>query len=431
MVDQELARTVLAQIDRDEIIQLGCDLTDIPSPTGQEKAVSDFMVGWFRANGIKGISQEVAPGRPNAIGVLKGGGSGLSLQLNGHLDTSYVGGPEDFRILHESEAESPELLRASVEGDEIHGLGIGNMKCGVASMMIAGKAIARAGVPLRGDLVLAGVVGEISRTPVNEYQGQEYRGEGVGTRHLVTHGFHTDYAVCCDGSDMTIVWAQNGVVQLRVTVFGRPEAAWGSDRAVAKMDEVNAIIKMQRVIGAIEQWAEDFERRYVYQGQTGPLLPKVNVGAIQGGAPYRPNYQPGWCSIYVDVRIPPGLRPVTVKHEVEQTLNALGIRYELDIYKMLLGHEGRNVEPLVQAADEAHRFLWDRPIAHETPARASIWTDTNIYNEVGIPAVKIGPRGQRIGPRSEAVKIDEMVKGAQLYALLILDICRRERPAGR
>ena len=40
MVDQELAKQVLAQIDRDEIAQLGCDLTDIPSPTGQEKAVS-------------------------------------------------------------------------------------------------------------------------------------------------------------------------------------------------------------------------------------------------------------------------------------------------------------------------------------------------------------------------------------------------------
>ena len=58
----------------------------------------------------------------------------------------------------------------------------------------------------------------------------------------------------------------------------------------------------------------------------------------------------------------------------------------------------------------------------------SIWTDTNIYNEMGIPAIKIGPRGRRIGPRNEEIDIDIMVKAAQLYALMALDICNRERP---
>ena len=63
----------------------------------------------------------------------------------------------------------------------------------------------------------------------------------------------------------------------------------------------------------------------------------------------------------------------------------------------------------------------------EPPERASIWTDTNVYNEMGIPAVKIGPRGRRIGPRAEELAIDEMVRAAQLYALVALDICSRER----
>ena len=59
-----------------------------------------------------------------------------------------------------------------------------------------------------------------------------------------------------------------------------------------------------------------------------------------------------------------------------------------------------NGEPLIEAANEGNKFLWNKPIAHETAARASIWTDTNIYNELGIPSVKIGPRGYRIGPRA-------------------------------
>ena len=38
--DKEAAKQVLDRIDRDELAQLGCDLTSIPSPTGQEKAIA-------------------------------------------------------------------------------------------------------------------------------------------------------------------------------------------------------------------------------------------------------------------------------------------------------------------------------------------------------------------------------------------------------
>ena len=59
---------------------------------------------------------------------------------------------------------------------------------------------------------------------------------------------------------------------------------------------------------------------------------------------------------------------------------------------------------------------------------ASIWTDTNIYNELGIPAIKIGPRGRRISARNEEIDVEEMLKAAQIYALMALDICNRARP---
>jgi acetylornithine deacetylase/succinyl-diaminopimelate desuccinylase-like protein len=213
----------------------------------------------------------------------------------------------------EPEAE----LKGRIVGDKVQGLGISNMKGGLAAFMIAGKALKQSGIRLKGDVVLAAVVGEISRTPIGPWQAQEYRGEGIGTRHLLAHGMHTDYAVCCDGSDLNIVWTQTGVVQVKITTFGQPEAAWGTKRSQYPMEEKNAIVKMTKIIDAIERWGEQFEQNYVYDSPTGPLLPKVNIGAIEGGAPYRPNYFPGVCSIYVDVRMPPQVRPVAVKHEVE------------------------------------------------------------------------------------------------------------------
>jgi acetylornithine deacetylase/succinyl-diaminopimelate desuccinylase-like protein len=239
---------------------------------------------------------------------------------------------------------------------------------------------------------------------------------------------HSDYALCADGSDMNIVWTQTGVVQVKITTFGKAEAAWGTKRSAYPMEEVNAIVKMTRIIAALERWGAQFEEKYIYDSPTGPLLPKVNIGAIEGGAPYRPNYFPGVCSIYLDVRMPPQVRPVTIKYELEQTLDGLGLDYEMDVYKSLLGHEGKNVGPLVQAAEQSYQYLFGEKIKPETPDRASIWTDTNVYNEVGIPAIKIGPRGRRISARNEEIEIDAMLKAAQLYALIALDICSRERP---
>jgi acetylornithine deacetylase/succinyl-diaminopimelate desuccinylase-like protein len=83
---------------------------------------------------------------------------------------------------------------------------------------------------------------------------------------------------------------------------------------------------------------------------------------------------------------------------------------------------------LVQSAEEVYQHLFGEKIKPEAPDRASIWTDTNVYNELGIPAIKIGRRGRRIGPRNEEIEIDVMVKASQIYALMALDICCRERP---
>jgi acetylornithine deacetylase/succinyl-diaminopimelate desuccinylase-like protein len=424
--DKDTAKKVLEQIHRDELAQLGCDLTSIPSPTGQEKAIAEFILNWFDANGLKAVRQDVEVDRPNAVGILKGDGTGLSLGFNGHTDTSFTGTAEDLRMVAKIEPESE--LKGLIKDGKVRGLGISNMKGGIAGFMIAGKALKNSGIQLKGDVVLAAVVGEISRTPIGPWQTKEYRGEGAGTRHLLTHGMHTDYAVVADGSDLNIVWTQTGVVQVKIQTFGKAEAAWGSKRSTHPMEKMNAIVKMTQIIAALENWAAEFEEKYIYNSPTGPLYPKVNIGAIEGGAPYRPNYFPGVCAIYVDVRMPPQVRPVTIKQEIERALNRSGIEYEMDIYKSLLGHQGQGVEPLVQSAEEVYQHLFGEKIKPEAPDRASIWTDTNVYNELGIPAIKIGPRGRRIGPRNEEIEIDVMVKAAQIYALMALDICGRERP---
>ena len=364
-VDKETAEKVLQQIKADELAQLACALVDIPSPTGHENELAEFILDWYGLHGLKPIRQEVEPGRPNAVGILKGGGQGLSLMFNGHMDTSFTGTPEDLMLT--PHVASGDAIRGAIRDGKVSGMGISNMKGGVASLMTAAKAIHDAGVTLKGDLILAAVVGEISRTPVGRYQGSEYRGEGIGTRHLLTHGIQSDYAVVADGSDLNLVWTQNGVVDLKITVFGRAQAAWGTDRGEQPTVEMNAIVKMTKVIEAIEEWGARYEAENIYYAPTGPMLPKVNVGAIEGGQPFKPNYFPGLCSIYVDVRIPPQIKLVSVQYEVEEVLSGLGFAYDIEVYRTLRGFEGVGVEPVVQAVEEVHEYLFGRKPEPERP----------------------------------------------------------------
>lgn len=190
-LDPTTAAKVLAQIDRNELAQLGADLTSIPSPTGQEKAIGEFILNWFEANGLRAVRQDVEYDRPNAVGIVKGDGTALSLGLKGHTDTSFTRTEEDRLMVAVMEPQSE--LAGKIVGNKVQCLGISNMKGGVAAFMMAGKAMQRSGVMLKGDVILAAVVGEISRAPIGPWQTKEYRGDGAGTRHLLTHGMHSDY----------------------------------------------------------------------------------------------------------------------------------------------------------------------------------------------------------------------------------------------
>jgi acetylornithine deacetylase/succinyl-diaminopimelate desuccinylase-like protein len=416
---------VLNHIHREEVAQLTKDLVDIPSPTGSEKAIGEFILDWYRRREIKPIRQEIEPNRINAVGILEGSGDGISLMINGHLDTSYTGNDEDKMFCRTLEPDIE--LKGLIKDGKVFGLGASNMKSGLAAFMIAGNAIRESGLPLKGDLVLAAVAGEISRTPVGPYQSSAYRGEGTGTQHLLSHGIQSDYAIVADRSAHSIVWAQNGVAQFRIDTFGDPHAAWGVTREEKPPEMSNAILKMYRVIQAIEEWAVRFERSHVYSSPHGPLIPKVNVGAIQGGAPFRPNYYPGVCSLYVDVRIPPGLRPLQVSRELKEAVSKLDIETELEMYASKMGYEAKGIEPVVDAIERTYKSLFGKNPPVPTGLHASIWTDTNIYNEVGIPACKFGLGGKRWKFRSEQIEIEEIFQGAQVYALSALEICNFEK----
>src|SRR6185437_14993597 len=97
-------------------------------------------------------------------------GTGACLMFNGHMDTSYVG-DEDY--LPDGPGFRP---KAVIDDDWIYGLGIYNMKGGLACFIHAAEILKRSKVELAGDLIIACVAGEIEKAQVDRYQGRLYRG---------------------------------------------------------------------------------------------------------------------------------------------------------------------------------------------------------------------------------------------------------------
>ena len=61
MISEKDTTAVLQRINREELAQLTKELVDIPSPTGSEKAIGEFILSWFGRHGIKAVRQEISP----------------------------------------------------------------------------------------------------------------------------------------------------------------------------------------------------------------------------------------------------------------------------------------------------------------------------------------------------------------------------------
>ena len=83
MLSEQDRKNLINRIQRDELAELTKALVDVPSPTGSEKAIGEFILDWYSRHGIKPVRQEIDPNRINAVGILKGRGEGVSLIAEG------------------------------------------------------------------------------------------------------------------------------------------------------------------------------------------------------------------------------------------------------------------------------------------------------------------------------------------------------------
>ena len=326
--------------------------------------------------------------------------------LNGHIDIDPI-----------PSGVSADPWTPAVKGDVLWGAGLGNMKGGLAAMVMAAVALKRGGVPLRGDVVIAYVVGEL--------QG------GPGTVHLLKSGLRTDFAIVGEPSGAGFIRPKHaGVVQLAIHVLGR------STHISVKEEGVNAIVKMAKVVEMVEHMKLDGPH-----DPELPALPLVNVGSILGGRgrdvePRGPNNVPDFCSIYVDIRFTPCMTPDSVVAELRRHLDELKagdpeLEYEIEFPERRMLREvmmpfsipvdTRLIQTLEAKVTEIRGV--EPHVGTKLPNGYGGTDASHLFPE-GIACCIYGPGARGEGPdRYLGVSIEEMFSCSRAYAATAEDLC--------
>jgi acetylornithine deacetylase/succinyl-diaminopimelate desuccinylase-like protein len=408
---------ITADLIRDTLV----DMVNISSPTGRESGMAHYLHDRMKRAGLDTDLQFVDADRPNAVGHLRGRGNGINLLFTGHMDTSYSG--EEQHLI--GPGFKP---KATIQDGWVWGLGANNMKSGLAAALVAIEAIIKAEIKLAGDISFGGVVGEIEKAPVEEFQGIEYSGYGAGSKHMVTHGVTADYALLVEPTALRISTANMGAIWLRITVGGTVAHSALANRPGI----VNAIAVMHDLQKDIMKWAAEYQERHHFMSEHA----NVTIACIRGGAPWRLSRNPYECSLYLDIRTVPGLSVDDVKRELRAVLLSFAERAgtpEPTIYVYVSDPPTLIDEslPVVEALRAAQNgVMGERPPSIIRRPGA----DAVHFTAYGVPCVVFGPggrmhsdaRGGAMHALGEHVLIDDVVTSARIYLATALDLCSRD-----
>lgn len=179
----------------DAIVQTASEMIQIPSKSGEEKAMADYTIQKMKDLGYDEVTVD---DYGNVIGLMKGQGGGKSIMFNCHLDIVDEGPHENWKY--------PPFSGAIAEG-AIWGRGASDTKGTFAIHLYLPHILKQEGLMTKGDIYVVGVVHE--------------EDAGFGSMMMAEYGFHTDYAVVGEASENDLAIACRGRVGIEVTISGK------------------------------------------------------------------------------------------------------------------------------------------------------------------------------------------------------------------
>ena len=381
-------------INKEYLIKTIQELVQINSvnPTLTPDGIGEAEIGIYVAEKLKELglevtTSEIAPGRVNVVGVLKGSGGGKSLLLNAHLDTV---GVEGMTI----DPFGGELCEGRV-----YGRGAQDMKGSLAAMMATAKAIVDAGITLRGDLLITGVADE--------------EHSSIGTEALVKE-FKADGAIVTEPTDMHLCRAHRGFIWFEVETFGR--AAHGS----RYKEGIDANMRMGRFLTELEKLEQKLIQREPHE-LAGP--PSLHAAMIQGGTEI--SKYAAHCKLTIERRTIPGETVEGATAELQGIINRLVAQdptFQATV-KATFWREPFEVREDAEIVQIMDKVLDERLRHHPEHIGATFWTDAALISDAGAETVLLGPVGYGLHSAEEWVEMESVIDLAHVLAETAIVYC--------
>lgn len=360
-------------------------ITEIPAKSEHEQARARYVKEQLEREGLVVTIDSIG----NVIARRPGEGGGETIVFAAHLDTVH---PMDTDVT------------VTREGNVLRAPGVFDNSASVANMLAVVRALNRAGVRTKGDIVFIGTAQEELGL-----RGMDYwfdQNPGVA-----------DALVALDGGLPSVNYGALGIYWTRyffrgagshtVTSTGKPHPA----RALA--DAVRSIYEIR-----------------IPDGQGGAVY---NVGMLDGGKIF--NAIPEEVSFTMDLRsVNPALLD-SLDAEITRRVEAAARQHNVEWAREIVqrnqagGTEdmlvARRAHPLVQTALDAHRYAG---IASRAVPSGS--TDSNVGVVRGVPAISIGrTTGGDQHTLSEWAEIDNALPAAKIVLLIALSMAGLVGPA--
>lgn len=380
-----------AKASMNQIISLLCDLVAIDSVNPDlvlgavgEGAMAHYIADWLAHAGLDVEIEEVAPGRPNIVGVARGTGGGRALILNAHMDTVGVAGME--------KPHEPRIV-----GNRLYGRGAYDMKGGLAAAMLAAAHAKQRN--LRGDVIVTAVCDE-------EYAS-------IGTEAIAKE-WRADAAIVTEPTELQICVAHKGFVWLQIETQG--VAAHGSRPDLG----VDAIAKMGRVLVGLEKLDQELRAN-----PTHKLLKSGSLHAslIRGGQEL--SSYPERCAVDVERRTVPGETPELVQGQLQTILDQIAATdsaFKATVKTTFVRNSFgiAEDEPIFQLVSRlAGQRLGQTPNVIGMP----FWMDTAILSAAGIPCVAFGPSGAGAHAIVEWVDLESVAQCTEILVDTAMSFC--------
>ncbi|OEV27639.1 acetylornithine deacetylase [Streptomyces nanshensis] len=386
-------------VDAEAAVRLTRDLVRLRTVSdagdgGVEEPAVGLLAELFTEFGWEYEVTEVAPGRPNLVAVVEGGGGdGPTLMFEGHTDVVTEGRVEDWSV---------DPYGGEIRDGRLWGRGSADMKSGLAAMIHGVRGLQLAG-PFPGRIVLGVLCDE---------EGMMLGAKAFAASSLAAG---VDGVVVCEPEGYEVCTSARGGIRLRLDLTG--VMAHGAMPQEARSPLV-AGARIVEALAEVEGWAV---RRFGTHPHAGAVT--VTPTVLHAGDPEQLNVIPAHGMVGVDVRTVPGTDHAEliarVRKAAADAAGTAGVTVATTVVDDRPAIEIGEDHPVVAALVAGHRA--EHGSAPAFGAVPGTTDGTILTRDAGLPTVVYGPGGKWIAhQKDEYVEVAEIGEYARVYAAAAL-----------